>query len=419
MSRKLSALVLFVVSLVALSTMVSAAFNPVTVDMIKINGDTMGSSVEEYDVEDELEVKLRLVSPEDVEEVFVTVLLHGYKYETISDSTRIHKLYGDRSQTETFNLELPELMESGEYNLEVLISGDKNIDTAVSVYDIFINKGEHDLMIDDVVFFDSDEVRPGQALYTIVRVMNNGEDDEENVKVSVSVPELDIKTSDFMDEVEGEDSETSTELYLRVPVTAKPGVYDAVVELEYDNGYETVAKTYELTVLPEEVAKTVIEAKTLVSAAIEPQTARVGSTVVYPITISNLGDDAVTYTVTIETADDWATFKVSPSNLVLLEPKEAKTVYLYVTPKAGADEENIFVASINGNDETQQVALQTDVVEAEEETGFRKTLEIGLIVLVVLLVIIGLIVAFTKLASRDDDFDDDEDDDDESTQTYY
>lgn len=419
--RKITLMLVFLVSLMALSMNAFAAQIPVTVDRVEVEGiglDTTGTTPirEVLDRGDELNVRVRLVGNVSVEDATLTVFISGYKYETISDSVRVHKIDADRAYTEDLTIKLPSDIEDGNYKLRVMLS-DKDYETLVQDYDIDIARAEDLLTIDDVVFYDDLVAQPGEALYSIVRVENMGDNDQESVKVTMSAPELGIMTSDYMDTIDAGDSETSTELYVRVPMDTKPGTYDVNVNVEYDKGHESVSKSYTLTVLEaKNTATTTDEPKTLVSAAIEPQTIKVGSTGVYPITISNLGNSAKTYTITIQSAADWASFKVSPSNLLLLESKEAKTAYLYVTPNANADDTNLFVVEINDGKESKQVALQADISAQNSSSGFRRALEIGLIVLVVLLVIVGLIVAFTKLASTDEDEDEDED---ETTQTYY
>jgi uncharacterized membrane protein len=418
--RKITLMLVFLISLMSLSMSAFAApAMPVTVERVEVEGvelDPSGSTPirEVLDRGDELDVRVRLIGNQTVEDATLRVFIDGYKYETISDSVWIHEIEADRAYTEDFSIRLPSDLKDGEYILQVMLSN-ADRESLIEEYDIEIARAEDLLAIDDVVFYDDLFAQPGEALYSIVRVENMGDDDQESVKVTMSVPALGIKTSDYMDKIEAEDSETSTELYVRVPMNARAGQYDVEIEVEYDKGYESVSEFYTLTVVEAESKPVVEEPKTLVSAAIEPQTIKVGSTGVYPITISNLGNSAKTYTITIQSAADWGTFKVSPSNLLLLESKEAKTAYLYVTPNANADETNLFVVEINDGTESKQVALQADV-SAQETGGFRRALEIGLIVLVVLLVIVGLIVAFTKLASNDDD---DDEDDDETTQTYY
>ncbi len=418
--KKIGTLFVFL-SLILLASMgVMAAPIPVGIEWIEVEGvrlDPSGVSVlrEEFRREDELNVRVRLSSPTRVDDVTVTAFISGYEFGGISDSIRLHRMDPGRALTRNLNIQLPQLMEDGEYRLRILVT-DRNSETLVQEYDIAVGLDEHKLIISDMIFFEKDTFSPGESLYTVVRVRNMGDRDYDNARISVSVPELGIRTADFMNRIDAGESRTSSELFMRIPSDAKPGTYDVIVDVDYHHT-RTTSRTFSIEV--EGAAKEEPEApRTVVSAATEPQTAKVGSAAVYPITISNLGSASKTYTLSIESAGDWAEFRISPSNLILLEGHEARTVFLYATPNANAQDSNIFVLSIDDGKDKTQVAFQTDVEHVEEDrTGFRRALEIGLIVLVVLLVVIGLIVAFTRLAARDEEDDDEEDD--ETTQTYY
>ncbi len=416
--NKTGFLFVFLSLLVFSSLGVMAAPIPVDLEWVEVSGtrlDPTGQSVlrEEYRRDDELNVRLRLSTPTEVEDVVVTAFVSGYEFSTISDSVRLHRMNPGRAYTRDLDIRLPELMEDGEYKLRILIT-DKDSESLVQEYDIAVGLDEHMLVISDVVFYESEVARPGEAMYSIVRLANRGDRDYDDVRVSMSIPELGISTTDFVNTIESGETRTSPELYLRMPQDAKAGTYDVVVEADYHHVRSTT-ETFSIDVVETSEPKPA-EPKTVVSASTETQTVSVGSNAVYPVTISNLAGQSRTYKLSIEATDEWADFRVSPSNLVLLEGYEAKTVYVHATPKAGASDTNVFVLNIEDGTDKSQVAFQTDVLPVEDRTGFRRALEIGLIVLVVLLVIVGLIVAFTRLASREDE---DEDEDDETTQTYY
>ena len=416
--KKIGFLFVFISLIVLASMGAMAAPIPVGIEWVEVEGtrlDPSGQSVlrEEFRREDELNVRIRLSSPTRVDDVVVTAFVSGYEFGGISDSLRIHRMDPGRALTRDLNLKLPHLMDDGEYKLRIIVT-DRDSSALVEEFDIAVGLDEHKLVISDVIFFEKDTFSPGESLYGVVRLRNMGDRDYDNVRVNMRVPGLDIRTADFMNMIRAGETRSSSELFMRIPMDAKPGVYDVIVEVDYHH-FRTTSRTFSIEVVGRD-APAVEPTRTVVSAATEPQTVSVGSSAVYPITISNLGSHSRTYTLKIEAAGEWADFRISPSNLVLLEGYEAKTVYLHVTPNAGAQETNIFVLSVSDGKDVSQVAFQTDVTHSQDVTGFRRALEIGLIVLVVLLVVIGLIVAFTRLAARDEE---DEEEDDETTQTYY
>ena len=115
----------------------------------------------------------------------------------------------------------------------------RNDDEVVYNAVLKVEQARNAIVIRDVIFSPENSVKAGRALLTSVRIKNMGEDDDEDVKVMVSIPELGISASDYIDEVESEESVTSEELYMRIPECADAGDYTATVTVEFDEGDET------------------------------------------------------------------------------------------------------------------------------------------------------------------------------------
>ncbi len=161
-----------------------------------------------------------------------------------------------------------------------------------------------------------------------------------------------------------------------------------------------------------------VEKKTIITVGPETQEVAQGASVIYPLTISNAGNTARTYVVSIDGAETWSTVEVTPSNLVVLNAGESKAVYISLTADDDATAgEHMFVLSVKSGDKTlKQVTLKADVT-GEEPSGvlnLKRGLEIGVIILVVLLVILGLIIGFNKLREREE-----EPEESEKGETYY
>ena len=78
---------------------------------------------------------------------------------------------------------------------------------------------------------------------------------------------------------------------------------------------------------------------------------------------------------------------------------------------AGSKVFTVVVSDAAGT-QLEQLALNADVTEAENTGSVTRGLEIGLIVLLVILVIIGLVVLFSKMKGK-------ESDDELEGETYY
>ena len=116
--------------------------------------------------------------------------------------------------------------------------------------------------------------------------------------------------------------------------------------------------------------------------------------------------------------DQWASARVTPSNVFVVPGGQSKTAYVYVTANDNALEgQNIFAVSVKeGKNIVEQFTLTANVVPAESADegswdSVKRSLEIGLVVLVIILVILGLIIGLNKLRKGDDE--------DDEAQTYY
>jgi uncharacterized membrane protein len=257
-----------------------------------------------------------------------------------------------------------------------------------------------------------------------------GESKEEGIKVRVSIPELGISASDFIDELDksgdDDDEATSEELYMRIPACATPGEYDVKIEVIYDEGDEKTSKQTSINVIDGEVcelAKPTTESKTIITIGTETQDVVQGSTVIYPLTITNKASTSKTYTVSVDGVDAFGSVSISPSNVLTIASQETEAAYISITASQGASVgEHMFNVAIKSDGATlKQIPLKSNVIEAEKPvvvTGFnrlKRGLEIGLVILVVLLVIIGLIIGFNKLKGSEEE----EEPSSEEGKTYY
>jgi uncharacterized membrane protein len=289
-------------------------------------------------------------------------------------------------------------------------------------YNFDVTSVRHELTIKDVVFSPESKVKAGRALLSTVRIQNTGSKTEDSIKVSVSVPDLDLSASDYIEELKQGESTTSEELYMRVPNCAESGQYEAIVSVTYHDGEKVISQKKTITVIDGDVCEVKASSaassgKTIITVGPETQNVVAGEGgVIYPLTLSNTGAETKTYTIGVN-AGDWADVKVSPSNVVVLNGGESKAVYVYVSAKEGAAAgEKVFGVSISsGSEVLKEITLKANVAEKSSSlSGLKKGLEIGLVVLVVLLVILGLIIGFNKLKGDEEDKEEPE-----AGQTYY
>jgi uncharacterized membrane protein len=348
------------------------------------------------------------------------ISLYGIHNEDISDITDTFDMENGTTYTKKLTLEIPadaDYEDDPDYTLRVRF--EDNVETQQANYLLSLSPMEHSMSIRDVVFSPGTSVKQGRALLTTVRVKNLGDNEEEGVKVTFEIPELGLKASDYLDDVESDDSETSEELYVKIPNCAEAKSYDYEVTVEYDDGDDEVSQSGLIYVtegdicdMPEEEEDMV--PTTLVTVGPSTQDVKQDTSVIYPVTLSNTGNSAKTYMIAIDGVSEWGEVSIDPAASVVLQPGESKAVYVYVSADEDAAEgEHVFTLSINSGTLTlKQVALKANVLEGDDGLTLKRVLEVGLVILVVLLIILALIVAFNKLKGK-------EDEEETSGETYY
>jgi uncharacterized membrane protein len=413
MKKLLALLALFVVSLLTVS-MVSAAdlSDSIEVVKMKINGNTLFVGENLYVEEGEtLDMKFKLLGSDDgddlvdsvVEDVELEVEINGFD-EDLDTSTDMFDLEEGDTKWVSLSLTLPvgeEYTNDKLYLLRVKFT-DKNSDESTMVWNLKVNPVDHALEIVDVDFSPGTTVKAGHSLLTTVLVKNVGGEEEEDVKVSVQIPELGIGTADYIDSVDVDDKETTEdELFFRIPKCAAEGEYTVKVTLKYDDGDKTVSLDFPLYISENEMCKAE-ENKLILTVGPETQNVVANQQAVYPVALTNAGTSAKSYTLELAVGE-WATASLS-ENLVVLEPGKTAVVYAYLTASEAASAgEKVATLTIKSGDSVLKTLYLGANVVPQDGTNFnlRNGLEIALIVLVVVLVLVGLILGFSRLKKDD------------------
>ncbi|MFH1669542.1 MAG: FixG Ig-like domain-containing protein, partial [Candidatus Woesearchaeota archaeon] len=356
----------------------------------------------------------------------------------VSDVTDVFDMRANVSYTKTLELSLPTRIDVDQYRLRIYIR-DRAGDELSEDFFLFVDTVRHSVKIKDIAVDPSGEVEAGRSLRALVDIKNYGQMDEDDVKVSFTIPELGLSAlPDYMD-IEADETKVSEELYLRIPVCTEAGQYTAEVKVTYDDGDETVTENVVVDVfeslaceanLPvqddeeeEAVTPAPVQEKTVITVGAQVQDVTRGEGgAIYPITFTNTGSDAKTFVVSVSGAEEWATVKISPLQTVTVGAGESRSVYVYVSANEAAElaeqSFSVDVKDASGN-LVKQIVMAANVVEPagadDSGSGLKKALEIGLIVLVIVLIIVALIVVFTRKKEDEEE----EAEDEISGQTYY
>ena len=420
MNKSVFALVMLSTLLVSLVSAVNDNGNDLSWGSLRINGDFVEDgdvlAVEEGQT---IDIRAGIVAENGADDVEFDAKISGYEYsdyESLDDATELFDVQPGTTKYEELHIRLPDRLEKDEYLLRLRIL-DRDGAALERNIRLSIEPTRHGVEITDVSFSPGNVVKAGRSLLTTVLLENFGDKDEEDVKVTVSIPQLGVSATEFVDIVGTDnhnvDFEDVPEMFLAIPASAQPGPYNVIVTAQYDDMRETVTKQFTINVQENELlspAQTGTAGRLVLAVGPQVQTVPAGTQATYGIALSNEGRQTKAY-VLEAVSNDWAQVSLSES-LVVLEPGKSKVVYVQVTPNAAATPgEHVATVAVKADGSVlESVNLRANVTGAQKTpVSWRNGLEIALIVLVVLLVIIGLIIGFSRLRK----------DETEEEQTYY
>ncbi len=401
---------------------------PVSIDSAQIDGFDLsqsGTTVRDMERGQSFSLKVQLTGTDNANAVEVRAFVTGFDSSSnkISDSTNTFDVVKGVSYVKTLSLKLPSNVQEDTYRIRVIIGGRDN-DEVVQDYRIQVTPASHQVVVKDFSINPEDTIQAGRAILATVRVKNQGDKTENDVKIRVSIPELGVTANpDFISDLKSDESATSEEFFLRVEPCAKSGTYDVVADVTFNDGDRLVTATQQITVVAKGACD-VSTGGTSVSASgfkvdfnSEPQNVVAGGAAVsYPLTITNSGTSTKSYSLSVIGAD-WATVKFSPSNLVTVKSGDSQTVYAFVSANSnaavGGQSFTVRVKDQAG-DVVKELSLSANVAAgaAGLSTGsLVQLLQLGLIVLIVVLVVVGVVVAFRRMKGPGQG--------EEGTQTYY
>ncbi|MBS3147536.1 hypothetical protein J4219_01485 [Candidatus Woesearchaeota archaeon] len=203
----------------------------------------------------EFELRLEVTSLVNADNLLVRASIDGYEFssdEDISAKYGPFKLGANNTKIIKLTMHLPDDVELDQYLLRIDLS-DRNNAKDTYEYLLAVDAPRHAMKIMDVTFNPGSTVTAGQSLLGRVRLENKGQKDEQDVKVVVSIPELGLSATQYIEEVEnGDEQEETEEFFMRLPRCAEPGVYDVKVAATYNDGHDTVGTTSKITVLENE-----------------------------------------------------------------------------------------------------------------------------------------------------------------------
>ncbi len=373
-------------------------------------------------------VEVYFVGLEDAYDSRIEVSLGGYEYGVPRDTTAIFRVREGVRDKKTLQLEIPEDLDGSlDYTLRVdLYDGDNRV---TQTFDLRIEEPRHFVNVLDVLFSPGNRVvKAGQPLFISARLENLGENIEEDVKVIATMPAFGLREETIVNELvtdidehadrqfffDEEDAETTRDLVFMIPKDAQDGEYQVNVRIEYNRGHAVEEKTYTVRVEGgEQVPSTVTPTETLVvNVDTLTKAVKVGENAVFTFNVANLGQTARSFEVQVLGAESFGSVRADPQILTVGKDQTAEA-FVAVTATQGAGAQSFTVRLVENGVAVKEVSLTANVQAEEASNGtFKNVLEIGFVVLLVILVILGLILVIKRLS-------DDNTEEPMDGQTYY
>tara|TARA_Y100000310_G_C20682345_1_gene816715 strand:+ start:2372 stop:3511 length:1140 start_codon:yes stop_codon:yes gene_type:complete len=280
-------------------------------------------------------------------DVKISAWIGGYEYDDVIIYSDVFDVEDGVSYKEYLYLDIPSDLDldENEYTLHVDIFDSKNKESLT--YTLFFEADRHKVLVEDIILSE-DTVSADDYLGVKVRLSNEGETDEENLKVTVSINELGISNRVYLDELlSGDQGEAST-VYLTIPEDASDGTYEVSVNVEYNNGY---SETYDATYLRVDGTSTVYDENVIVSLE-SVKSLEVGLEEDFKVQVTNLDEDTKTFYLYVEAdgmeLDYTESVTVSAGSSAelsfTLTPKESgyQSVLVKITSDDGAVSEEVY-----------------------------------------------------------------------------
>jgi len=242
--------ILFVCLLTLVALAVTASALPITYEEVKMDDVLLRQDqITRLDLEknQKYDVDVLIEAQEDIDDMEIKVFVSGFEYSA-TDRAEDHKgpvsMEAGEARKFTFEIEFSDEFEQDGYQLRI-ISMDRDDDTSIGNYPIKIDVPRHSLKIEDVIFYPETKVEGGDALITTIRVENNGEKTQEDVKVKLSIPDFETSATTYINEIEAGDEKETGEIYLKMPKCGADGLHAAEIVVEYGEGhYNVIGRTY-------------------------------------------------------------------------------------------------------------------------------------------------------------------------------
>ncbi len=363
---------------------------------VEVNGAEVAGDVLQVMNGETLNVDLRFSALENFDNARIMAFIEGYEHSPLVSSTEIFAVKSGKTYIKSLSLNLPADMNSEQdYKLRIVGASDLSGITYKD-YNIYVDTQRDRVDVLDLVMTPSSGVEPGQNIIANVRMKNRGQQSQDSVKVSVSIPQLGVKESSYISNINANEVATSDDMLLFVPETAAAGLYDVVVTLSYNDGYTASEDIYSLNILS---PKTVEEKNLLVSFKDNLDLVG-GATKTFDVVVANPNEESKPISV-VPVENTWADVEVTPS-LAMVQGGDSASFTVKVTPKSAISGEKELALMIKEGAVTVSDITVSTYVEPSDEINW-VNVALAVLLIIAIIILLALVISIAKRRNEDND----------------
>ena len=390
----------------------------VSIDSIELENKVLAENENNFVLIDKFKkkfnLKVRLTSLENVKDAHVDAVLAFENGVVVADATSTFDIVKDQNLIKDLDLPTISRFEQNNFKLKVrVVDAEGNIEE--KLYSLIISNNKFPFIISSIALSPENSVEAGKNLIARLSFKNSGVVPLEGVTAKISIPELGVSSTKFIDQIRNSRlPEVTEDFILKILDNVQTGTYTVRSEIASQFGGDSEVKEIPVFILgkSDQTIQIVNEKLVIKIPILQQDISDDGSEVIYPITLENKGPDANAYTLLLDGVS-WANLRLAESNTFVIKPKESKTIFVYASSKGNLRGEQIFVVTVKGDDKVlKQIPLKGNVVGVFTKNllaaQLKNVLEIMLIVFVVFIAAIGLFFGINRYTQKEEELADEE-----------
>lgn len=369
----------------------------VSIDSIEVESNVVAANESNFIIigegKKELDLRIRLTSLEDVEDAHIDAVLAFENGDVVADATTTFDISDGENTIKKLELPLIGDFEQSSFMLKIKVV-DAEGDFEEKFYRLKVSKGKFPFVISSILLSPESNIEAGKNLVARLNFKNSGVVPLEGINAKVSIPELGISSAKFVDQIKNSRlPELREDFILKILDNTPTGTYTLVSEISPQFGSGSEVKKIPVFIIGKnDQARQTFSDRLVITAPVTSQDIKNdGTEVIYPLILKNEGPNANTYTLLLDGAG-WASLRLSEPNVLILNPKESKTMNVYASSMAGAGEHLFLVTIKSGDKALKQIPLKGNIIAEKGglASKLKNILELVLIGFVVFLAAMGI-----------------------------